>query len=81
MDEQRDGEAGSRLRYHLKRRFWFVWAWTVERDGVAMASGWAFSRLSARWSARNVMRGRRRISKPTRADDPAVKVVKGKRVA
>ena len=46
----------SSANYRLHRLFWFFWRWEVERDGQISRRGWALSRSTARWRARNSMR-------------------------
>jgi hypothetical protein len=54
--EQAGHQPGVRASYHLRRTFLFVWRWQVERDGRPFRSGVAFSKVAARWAARNVIR-------------------------
>ena len=57
--EEAGRRPGVRASYHLRRTFLFVWRWQVERDGRPLRSGVAFSKVAARWAARNVIRGAR----------------------
>ena len=45
--------------YSVRRRFLFLWQWTVERGGKKVRSGVAFSKMAARFGARTFLRAMR----------------------
>jgi hypothetical protein len=47
------------MAYTLRRVFWFVWRWRVERGQKQVRTGIAFSKAAARWEARSAIRSAR----------------------
>jgi hypothetical protein len=61
---------GPRPIYQVRRLAPFIWRWRVERDGVKLRTGFAFSKAQARWAARSVLRDLRWISEAGMREPP-----------
>lgn len=57
------------MRYSVRRRFFYLWAWVVDADRGG-ARGIALSRGAARWAARTALRERQAEPDPPAAPGP-----------